>query len=66
MEKKMQTSSEVLCKGFPSEFSKYLNYCKNLRFEDKPDYIYLRSLFKDIMVNYKYEYDFFYDWTVKK
>jgi len=38
MEKKMQTPVEVLCKGFPTECGTYLQYCKNLRFEDKPDY----------------------------
>ena len=37
-EKKMATSVEVLCKGAPAEFTKYLNYCRSLRFEEKPDY----------------------------
>ena len=46
MEKKLETSADVLCKGFPMEFSQYLTYCKNLKFEDKPDYNYLRGLFK--------------------
>lgn len=46
MEKKLETSSDVLCKGFPMELSQYLTYCKNLKFEEKPDYQYLRGLFK--------------------
>lgn len=46
MEKKLETSSDVLCKGFPIELSQYLNYCKHLKFEEKPDYLYLRGLFK--------------------
>lgn len=46
MEKKMETSADVLCRGFPSEFVQYLNYCKNLKFEDKPDYNMLKGLFK--------------------
>jgi casein kinase 1 len=46
MEKKLETSSDALCKGFPIEMSQYLTYCKNLKFEDKPDYNYLRGLFK--------------------
>lgn len=49
MEKKMQTPVDVLCRGQPKEFEVYLNYCKNLRFDNKPDYNYLRSLFKDCM-----------------
>ncbi|CAJ0923140.1 unnamed protein product [Ranitomeya imitator] len=45
-EKKMSTPVEVLCKGFPAEFAMYLNYCRGLRFEEAPDYMYLRQLFR--------------------
>ena len=45
-EKKMSTPVEVLCKGFPAEFAMYLNYCRGLRFEEGPDYMYLRQLFR--------------------
>lgn len=45
-EKKMSTPIEVLCKGFPAEFSMYLNYCRSLRFDEQPDYMYLRQLFR--------------------
>ena len=48
MEKKLSTSLEALCKGFPQEFITYMNYIRNSRFEDKPDYSYLRSLFKEL------------------
>lgn len=44
--RKMSTPVEVLCKGFPSEFSMYLNYCRGLRFDEAPDYMYLRQLFR--------------------
>ena len=39
-EKKMATPIDVLCKGAPCEFATYLNYCRSLRFEEKPDYRY--------------------------
>lgn len=39
-----------MCKGFPSEFSTYLNYCRSLRFDEKPDYAYCRKLFRDLFV----------------
>ena len=39
-EKKMSTPIDVLCKGAPCEFATYLNYCRSLRFEEKPDYRY--------------------------
>ncbi|KAL1404121.1 hypothetical protein pipiens_019049 [Culex pipiens pipiens] len=45
-EKKMSTPIEVLCKGFPAEFAMYLNYCRSLRFDEGPDYMYLRQLFR--------------------
>ena len=45
MEKKLQIPTEILCYGLPDEIIYYLNYCKSLRFEDRPDYDYLRGLF---------------------
>ncbi|CAK62845.1 unnamed protein product (macronuclear) [Paramecium tetraurelia] len=62
MEKKLETSSDVLCKGFPIELSQYLNYCKHLKFEEKPDYLYLRGLFKDAFKKIGFELDQKYDW----
>jgi len=41
-EKKMSTPVETLCQSFPQEFVLYLNYTRSLRFDDKPDYAYLR------------------------
>lgn len=43
MEKKMQTPVDTLCKGLPPEFNQYMNYCRNLKFEERPDYQYLRQ-----------------------
>lgn len=63
MEKKMGTPVEVLCKHFPFEFISYLNYCRSLRFEDRPDYAYLRRLFKDLFFREGCQYDFIFDWT---
>jgi len=64
MEKKMSTPIEVLCKHFPADFVTYLNYCRALRFEDRPDYAYLRRLFKDLFFRESYQYDFIFDWTL--
>lgn len=49
-EKKMATPVEFLCKGFPLEFTTYFQYCRSLRFDDKPDYSYLRKIFRDLFV----------------
>ena len=56
----------MLCKGFPSEFSTYLNYTRSLRFDEKPDYAYCRKLFRDLFVREGYIYDYVFDWTVLK
>ena len=51
MEKKLQIPIELLCYGLPDELIYYLNYCRSLRFEDRPDYDYLRGLFIKLLSN---------------
>lgn len=63
-EKKITTSVEQLCKGFPAEFATYLNYARSLRFDDTPDYTYLRKLFRDLFIREGFEYDCVYDWDL--
>eukprot|EP01017_Pseudomicrothorax_dubius_P009556 TRINITY_DN1326_c0_g1_i5.p1 TRINITY_DN1326_c0_g1~~TRINITY_DN1326_c0_g1_i5.p1 ORF type:complete len:226 (-),score=55.32 TRINITY_DN1326_c0_g1_i5:174-851(-) len=46
MEKKIATSAEVLCKGFPSEFAEFITYTRSLKFDEKPNYEYLRKLLR--------------------
>jgi casein kinase 1 len=62
MEKKMSIPVEIQCRGLPIEFSMYLNYCRSLKFEDKPDYTFLRRLFRELMEREGYKMDFDYDW----
>lgn len=66
MKKKMETSVESLCRGLPNEFVRYLNYTRSLRFDDKPNYSYLRKIFRDLFVNEHFKYDYVFDWTVYK
>lgn len=54
MDRKMSVSISLLCKDLPEELRKYLDYCRSLRFEDKPNYPYLRALFKDAIDSGKY------------
>lgn len=65
-EKKMSTPVEVLCKNFPAEFAMYLNYTRGLRFEEPPDYMYLRQLFRILFRTLNYQYDYVFDWTMLK
>lgn len=59
----MATPFEVLCANFPQEFVLYLNYTRSLRFDDKPDYAYLRKLFSELFIRKGYNFDLVYDWT---
>ncbi|KAF8394258.1 hypothetical protein HHK36_020465 [Tetracentron sinense] len=65
-EKKMLTPIEVLCKSYPSEFISYSHYCRSLRFDDKPDYSYLKRLFRDLFIREGYQFDYVFDWTILK
>jgi len=64
MECKTKTTTEQLCTGYPTEFRSYLEYCRSLSFEEKPDYDYLRGLFSDLFQRKEYEYDNMFDWTI--
>ncbi|WOL19377.1 hypothetical protein Cni_G28175 [Canna indica] len=65
-EKKMLTPVEVLCRSYPPEFMSYFHYCRSLRFEDKPDYSYLKRLFRDLFIREGYQFDYIFDWTILK
>ncbi|CAH8336780.1 unnamed protein product [Eruca vesicaria subsp. sativa] len=65
-EKKVSTPIEVLCRNQPSEFVSYFRYCRSLRFDDKPDYSYLKRLFRDLFIREGYQFDYIFDWTVLK
>ena len=64
LEKKLSISTEVLCQGLPIEFKEYLDYCKNLKFDERPDYLYLAKLFKDLSIKLEYHNDHLFDWTM--
>ena len=44
----------------------YLNYCRGLRFEETPDYMYLRQLFRILFRTLNQQYDYIFDWTMLK
>jgi len=52
-----------LCKGYPDEFILFINYSRGLQFEEKPDYNYLRNLFKAISIKFNFEIDQNFDWN---
>jgi serine/threonine protein kinase len=64
MDRKVNTPIEVLCRGFAQEFATYMSYARSLRFEDRPDYAYLKKLFKDLFFQESFQWDFIFDWTI--
>lgn len=44
----------------------YLNYCRGLRFEEAPDYMCLRQLFRILFRTLNHQYDYTFDWTMLK
>ncbi|XP_026472425.1 casein kinase I-like [Ctenocephalides felis] len=65
-EKKLSTSIEELCKGFSPEFASYLHCCRQLRFDDRPDYSYLRQLFRNLFHRQGFTCDYEFDWNKLK
>jgi len=63
---KMETSVEELCLGYPKQFAEFLHHGRGLGFYEQPDYSYLRSLFRDLFIQRKFQLDHVYDWTVSR
>lgn len=66
MEKKIASPIDVLCKGFPTEFADFVNFTRDLKFDERPDYGHLRRLLKTIGDKEKIEFDNIFDWVIKK
>ncbi|KAG0455768.1 hypothetical protein HPP92_023556 [Vanilla planifolia] len=56
----------VLCKSHPVEFASYFHYCHSLTFDQRPDYGFLKRLFRDLFSREGYEFDYIFDWTILK
>ena len=63
MQCKTGTSLENLCKGLPTDFQVFLRYTKTLKFDEDPDYNYLRGLLKGLIDSTQIE-DGIFDWSV--
>jgi serine/threonine protein kinase len=66
LERKQATHPDQLCRGYPSEFRDFFAHCSSLGFEDRPDYRYLKRIFKDLFERQSLEDDGVYDWDVLK
>ena len=59
--KKKVTPSE-LCETLPNEFEQYIKYTRNLKYEEDPDYNYLKNLFVNVLKKNNWEFNYYYDW----
>jgi len=48
------------------EFATYLRHVRSLKFTDKPDYVYLRNLFHDVLCKHSWECDWEFDWVAQQ
>lgn len=60
---KQDTSDEELCRGYPEEFCIFLQYCRSLQFSEKPNYDFLRNLFRKLFEREGFVDDGIFDWT---
>ncbi|KAG9140335.1 hypothetical protein Leryth_018494 [Lithospermum erythrorhizon] len=65
-EKKLSTPIEVLCKALPVDFASYLQYCHSLTFDQRPDYGFLKRLFRELFTREGFEFDYVFDWAILK
>jgi len=64
MVQKILTPAEILCGSLPPEFATYLNYCRTLIFNEKPEYNSLRHLFRKVFIRKRFSEDYLFDWIV--
>lgn len=65
-EKKIAIGLDYLCRDEPAPFLKFMKYCRNLKFEETPDYEWLRSLFKTHAETEGISRDWVFDWVERR
>ncbi|KAM7185164.1 casein kinase I isoform delta [Rhypophila sp. PSN 637] len=66
-EKKMSLSGKDLCGDvLPGEFVTYIDYTRSLGFDDKPNYSYLRELFRHRFRSEGFKHNIIFDWTERR
>ena len=59
---KKNTTNEELCKNLPSEFCDYIKYVKSLKFQEEPNYLYLKNLFIKVLDKMHETNDLYFSW----
>lgn len=66
LQRKQEVTHEILTYGMPAQFIDYFRYCSNLRFEQRPDYEHLVSIFEQLYKDLGFPNDDEYDWIIHK
>jgi hypothetical protein len=53
--KKIETSLEELCRGHPTEFKEFMEYCRSLKFEQEPNYKQCIGMFENCLTRHKFD-----------
>ena len=61
-EVKMKVTPSELCETLPNEFEQYIKYTRNLKYEEDPDYNYLKNLFVNVLKKNNWVFNYYYDW----
>ena len=65
-QKKKNIDINELCSDCPDEIVQYITYVKNLKFDEDPNYIYIKNLFNNILNKFEKKFYYFYDWDNAK
>ena len=66
LQKKMETSAQELCEGFPKEFEEYIEYTRAMEYEEEPEYDRLRNYFTSVLDKKKEVFDYVYIWSTEE
>ena len=59
---KIYYKPEILCKDLPTELKDFFSYCRNLNFEQEPNYDYIYGLFNNALSKYGFNNDLLFSW----
>ena len=59
---KSRVKSESLCEGLPIQMKKLLNYCRELKFDETPNYKHMKKLLQEIANKEQFTFDGGFDW----
>ena len=62
-DKKLSSTINFLCEKLPKEFIDFFHYIKELQYDEKPNYKYLKSLLGKMYDKNNFSYDMLFDFT---